>query len=763
MKQANFQWQMPQKVVLPDTFIDLLKHNNLSSSLGTLFWNRQIRTEEQLSAFLNPSLEQLHDPFLFFEMEKAKERIQSAIVNNERILVYGDYDADGITSTTIMKEALELLGADVEYYLPNRFKDGYGPNRAVYAQKIEEGIQLIVTVDNGVSGHEAIAFAKEQGVDVIVTDHHELPNELPDAYAVIHPRHPQGNYPFGELAGVGVAFKVACALLEEVPMEFLDLVAIGTIADMVSLTDENRALVATGLKILKQTERVGLEKLIEVSNVSFDTLDETSVGFSISPRLNAIGRLEDPNPAVELMTMFDEEEAQELANKLDRINTRRKDLVEVITEEALALVEPTDPINVVAGKNWHEGVLGIVAGRILRATGKPTIVLTLKEDGTAKGSGRSVESVNLYEMLDGLREWMIAFGGHHAAVGLTIPSEHLPVIKEKLIQYMDEHQLKGGISLSIDASLPLGEVSTAFIESLKVLSPFGMDNPVPNFLFDSVSVSSTRTIGADNKHLKFTLVSEESEQLDGIGFGFGSEALEFQSDDLQVVGQLSINEWNGKRMPQLMLEDYQIKNLQVFDYRPKKFHQSLPSGEQVLYVCFSEKTTKKWQQKLNQTITFIVKEAEILEISADIDQVVFLDCPTTLDWMKQIVKHTSASRVYFLCATEEDAYLDGIGTREQYAKLFKFIAQQEQVDVRYKLPIVANYLKIPQKLLIFMIQVFSELGFVTIADGIMQRVENPQNRALPESQIYQNRIAQIKAEEFLLLSDLPVLKKWITE
>ena len=763
MKQAKFQWQLPQEVDVPELFIELLKKNKIPSSLGTLFWNRNIRTPEQLNAFLNPTLEQLHDPFLFFEMDKAVERIQTAIVNNERILVYGDYDADGITSTTIMKEALELLGAEVEYYLPNRFKDGYGPNQAVYEAKIVEGIQLIVTVDNGVSGHEAIAFAREQGVDVIVTDHHEIPSELPNAYAVIHPRHPKGSYPFGELAGVGVAFKVACALLEEVPMEFLDLVAIGTIADMVSLTDENRVLVSFGLQVLKQTERVGLEKLIEVSNVAFDTLDETSVGFSISPRLNAIGRLEDPNPAVELMTMFDEEAAEELAQKLDRINTRRKDLVEVITDEAMAMIQPTDPIHLIVGQNWHEGVLGIVAGRILRSTGKPTIVLTKKDDGTAKGSGRSVESVDLYEMLDGFRDSMLAFGGHHAAVGLTIPSENVETMREQLIGYMQEHQLQGGITLTIDACLPLDQVTIDFIESLKALSPFGMDNPLPNFLFDSVAVSTTRTIGAENNHLKFTLVDNESGRLDGIGFGFGAEAIEFQSDDIQVVGQLSINEWNGKRMPQLMLEDYQIKNLQVFDYRPKKYHQALPTGEHVVSVSFTEQARKKWQAKFNSPVTLITDSEQIHSINSDSEQIVFLDCPNDLALMKQIVSHTNASRIYFVCVTDDEAYLDGLGSREQYAKLFKFIAQQQQVDVRYKLPIVANYLKIPQKLLIFMIQVFSELRFVTITDGIMQRVENPQNRSLPESTIYQKRIAQIKAEEFLLLSDLPVLKKWISE
>lgn len=758
MKQASFQWQLPSEKALPETFIQVLEEKNVPRSLGQLFWNRGLQTAESLETFLTPSLEQLHDPFLFHEMEKAVERIQQAIVNEERILVYGDYDADGITSTTIMKETLENLGADVEFYLPNRFKDGYGPNQVVYEQKIAEGIQLIVTVDNGVSGHEAIAYANSQGVDVIVTDHHELPDELPEAYAIIHPRHPEGAYPFGDLAGVGVSFKVACALLEEIPTEFLDLVSIGTIADMVSLTDENRTLVSFGLQSMKQTERIGLEKLLEVSGVSADKLDETSVGFSIGPRLNAIGRLEDPNPAVTLMTTFDDEEAEELAGRLDRINTRRKDLVEVITEEAMAMIRPEDKLHLIAGENWHEGVLGIVAGKILRATGKPTIVLTKKEDGIAKGSGRSVESVNLYEVLNGMRQWMTSFGGHHAAVGLSLEIDNIAILQEQMNRYMEEHQLTSGMILTIDSKLAVEEVSVEFIESLKLLAPYGMDNPLPNFLFEKVAVSNSRTIGANNQHLKFTL-TDSINQLDGVGFGFGAQALEFRSDDLSVVGQLSINEWNGKRIPQLMLEDYQINALQVFDYRAKKYQQALQFTEPTLFISFSEKAANKWEKKLQQNVTVI---ADDTPIQSEVEQVVFLDCPTELSLMKETVNDLQVSRVYILCQAEDEAYLDGLGSRDQYARLFKFIAAQDKVDVRYKLSIVADYLKIPQKLLVFMIQVFSELGFVTITDGVMRKVDHPVNHALTESRIYQERAKQIKIEEFLLLSDLTTLKDWLS-
>ena len=251
MKKSNYQWQLQTKTELPVEFIEQLKKEQINPLIGQLLWHRNIRTEETLRKFLHPTIEDIYDPFLMHDMEKAVARIQQAVEAGEQILVYGDYDADGITSTTVMKEAIELVGGMVQYFLPNRFVHGYGPNKDVFAEQIEQGVQLIVTVDNGAAGHEAISYAMAQGVDVIVTDHHELPEQLPEAYAIVHPRHPQGDYPFGDLAGVGVAFKVATALLGELPIELLDLVAIGTIADLVSLTDENRTFVKIGLQMIQ--------------------------------------------------------------------------------------------------------------------------------------------------------------------------------------------------------------------------------------------------------------------------------------------------------------------------------------------------------------------------------------------------------------------------------------------------------------------------------------------------------------------------------
>lgn len=764
MKQANYNWQMPQTADLPQTFIDQLEKESIPIFLGQLLWQRDVRTGQAIETFFHPGLEQLHDPFLLYEMEKAVTRVQQALENEEKILIYGDYDADGITSTSLMKETLELLGADVTYYLPNRFKDGYGPNIEVYKEKIAAGVQLILTVDNGVSGKEAIDFANSQGVDVIVTDHHELPQVLPDAYAIIHPRHPNGQYPFGELAGVGVAFKFACALLDEVPVDFLDLVAIGTVADMVSLTDENRVLTIFGLQALKQTQRIGLLALFRVSQILPEEIDESTIGFALAPRLNALGRLHDPNEAVELLTTFDQEKAQHLSEQLNQINDQRKTITQEITNEAERQIKPDKKIQIITGKNWHEGVLGIVAGNIAQKVGQPTIVLTSTQEGILKGSGRSVDSVNLFQLLDEVRDLMISFGGHHAAIGLSLQKENLSLLIEKVNELIESKKIQPVNNLTIDAQLSLSEVSLSHIEAMQSLAPFGIDNPLPYILFKDCSVLNTRTVGADGKHLKLSVKDHSEANVDGIGFGFGADALEFQGEAIDLVAQLSINEWNHKRVPQIILKDYHIGHIQVFDYRSKKYQKNLIFADPTLFVSFSEKETKKLTDKIDHPVVTYDNEKDFLSVieRANFEQLVLVDCPEQLEDAKSAIETAQVSRIFFLCIAKDEAYLDGVGTREQYAKLFHFISKHQQIDVRYKLSLMAQHLNVPEKLLFFMIQVFFDLGFVTITDGIMKHVQEPKPQALTESRTYQKRLDKIKTEEFLLLSDLPTLKSWLT-
>ena len=460
MITPTYEWQFAPQVEDAD-FTKIAKKAGLGPEVARLLFERGIQDQESLKKFLEPSLEDLHDPYLLHDMDKAVERIRQAIEEGENILIYGDYDADGMTSASIVKESLEQLGAECRVYLPNRFTDGYGPNASVYKYFIEqEGISLIVTVDNGVAGHEAIELAQSMGVDVIVTDHHSMPETLPDAYAIVHPEHPDADYPFKYLAGCGVAFKLACALLEEVQVELLDLVAIGTIADMVSLTDENRILVQYGLEMLGHTQRIGLQEMLDMAGIAANEVTEETVGFQIAPRLNALGRLDDPNPAIDLLTGFDDEEAHEIALMIHQKNEERKEIVQSIYEEAKTMVEPEKKVQVLAKEGWNPGVLGIVAGRLLEELGQTVIVLNI-EDGRAKGSARSVEAVDIFEALDPHRDLFIAFGGHAGAAGMTLEVEKLSDLSQILEDYVREKgaDAAGKNKLNLDEELDLETLS----------------------------------------------------------------------------------------------------------------------------------------------------------------------------------------------------------------------------------------------------------------------------------------------------------------
>ncbi|MHC5229437.1 single-stranded-DNA-specific exonuclease RecJ [Enterococcus sp. LJL99] len=764
MKKSKYTWRLQEKIALPNEFIELLASENISSLLGQILWHRGIQTQESLEKFLHPTVDNLYDPFLIYEMDKAIERIQLAVEQGEQILVYGDYDADGITSTTVMKEAIELIGGEVDYFLPNRFIHGYGPNKAVFEEKIQAGTQLIITVDNGVAGHEALQYAFDQGVDVIVTDHHELPEELPNAYAIIHPKHPKGSYPFGDLAGVGVAFKVATALLGELPAEFLDLVAIGTIADLVSLTDENRILVKMGLDIIRTGERIGLDYLIQLAELRKNTISEENIGFTIGPRLNALGRLGDASPGVELLTTFDEEEAQKIAEQINQQNEQRKEIVAQITKEAFQMLQPDESVHILAKEGWHEGVLGIVAGRIMQETGKPTIVLTIdSKNQTAKGSGRSVSALNLYDCLAEIRELFIHFGGHHMAAGMTLLVENIAKVKEHLNNYikLNEIDLSQGQELIIDETLKVEEATLSFIQQLKVLAPFGTDNAIPTFLFEQIRAKQVKQIGADKTHLKFQL-EQDSALLDGIAFQMGNQADELSDGMIDVSGQLSINEWNGNKKPQLMVNDFSIEGKQLFVLRGKANLQKQIPEEGSLYIYFSKENEALVNGNQIDSLLFSSLEETLKEIQVkQTQQLIFVDCPDDQEIIRELVLAANIQRVYLMAISQEEAFLTGVGTRDQFARLYKFVMEQKQVDVRYKLGEVAKYLQIQEKLLIFMIKVFFDLGFVTIENGVLTKVETPASRPLTDSQVYQLRLKKIKTEEFLLYSDRDVLAQWL--
>jgi single-stranded-DNA-specific exonuclease len=736
--KSKYIWKLTESD-LPDAFLKLSKKYKLDTLAAQILWQRGIRAEEEIQAYLNPDLQQLHDPFLLHDMEKATQRILTAIENGQNILIYGDYDADGMTASSVMKSALDELGAEVQVYLPNRFTDGYGPNLDVYKYFIQnEDIDLIITVDNGVAGHEAIAYAQSQNVDVIVTDHHSMPEELPQAFAIVHPEHPESNYPFKYLAGVGVAFKVATALLDYIPSDMLDLVAIGTIADMVSLTDENRILVSHGLKVLANTERAGLMELMRLSGTDFEKVNEETVGFQIAPRLNALGRLDDPNPAIELLTGWDEEMAAEIAQMIDEKNSERKVIVENIYNQALTMMTD-EPVEVLYHQDWHKGVLGIVAGRLLEQFHKPIIMLA-EEEGILRGSARSIENFNIFEALNGHRELFIAFGGHKQAAGMTFALENVEAIKQVMLEFIQENDIDMSekSSLEVQGSLQFDQISLETIRSLEKLSPYGMDNPKPHFLLTDYQVEQARSMGKDNSHLKLKLV-QNGQALDSVYFGHGSESLEFEQSDTELVGTLSRNTWNGTTTVQLMVADARVNGVELLDIRSRQVE--LPKN----------------------TIRFVHNEVK----NGTIEEVLIIEeAPTDKDALSaltELIHEQDFELIYFKNTIKKNYYLTGAGTREQFARFYKAIYQYPEFDIRFKLKDLANYLKIPDILMVKMIQIFEELNFVTIDNGMMSVNKAAEKRDISESNIYQELQEIIAFQELFALSPVKEIYKKLKE
>lgn len=738
MITSKYDWQIATNFS-DESFIKKAKKLGLEASVANLVYQRGIQTEETLRDFLEPSLDQLHDPYELHDMDKAVTRIRQAIENYEQILIYGDYDADGMTSASIVKEALEQLGAECQVYLPNRFTDGYGPNASVYKYFIEnQGISLIVTVDNGVAGHEAIELAQSMGVDVIVTDHHSMPEVLPDAYAIVHPEHPEAEYPFKHLAGCGVAFKLATALLEEVQVELLDLVAIGTIADMVSLTGENRILVKYGLSVLKNTQRIGLQELFKIAGIQENEVDEETVGFQIAPRLNALGRLDDPNPAIELLTGFDEEEARDIALMINQKNEERKEIVQKIYDEAKTMVDLNKPVQVLAGEGWNPGVLGIVAGRLLEELHQPVIVLNI-ENGLAKGSARSIEAVDIFEALDPHRDLFVAFGGHAGAAGMTLEASKLEALSQVLVAYIEDNQvdLSTKNELFLDEELSLPDLTLETLKNFEKLAPFGMDNKKPVFYLKDFKVENARTMGAGNTHLKLK-ISQANVAFEVVAFGLGNLATEFsQTKNLELAVTLSVNKWNGQTSLQLMLVDARVNGIQLFNIRGK----NAPLPENVPVLRFSE-------------------EIPNLEKSR---AVVVYDLPERLNQLKVIIQQGHFEAIYFKNEIAQPYYLTGFGTRDQFAKLYKTIYQFPEFDIRYKLKELAAYLKIDPILLIKMIQIFEELDFVTIQDGVMQVNKKAEKKAIENSHIYQELKKTVKEQELMALGTVQEIYDYLIE
>jgi len=559
------------------------KQFNIPTLVAKLLIQRGYQDEGSIRAFLYSTPANLHDPYELAGMQAAVERIKQARDQGERVRIYGDYDADGVSSTSLLYYTFQRYGLDFDYYIPHRMLEGYGLNTGAIDKAKQDGINLIVTVDTGISAYEEVQYAASLGIDIVVTDHHEPPELLPPAVAVVNPKQEHCPYPFKGLAGVGVAFKLATALLEAPPLEWSGIVALGTIADLMPLSGENRILVAAGLAQLQKGEQIGFNALAEVSGTSIEELSATKIGFGLAPRINAAGRLQHASLAVELLISNDEQEAAQLANRLDLLNKERQQIVEDIVVEAeeqwLSKVKQTSEqgleephVIVVAGAGWNVGVIGIVASKLLERYYKPVLVFGIDEEtGKAKGSARSIDNFDLHAALTQCDELLLHYGGHQAAAGMTLKAELLPMLEQKLSelahQWLSEEDWIP--KLTIDLACELSEISLDTITQLSLLEPFGMGNPSPRVLIKGAQLKDRRAIGKDGKHLKLQL-KDRGQTLDVIGFGMGEYEASLQvNTPLEVVGELSINEWNFSRKPQLQLFDLHVEKerIKVFPSR----------------------------------------------------------------------------------------------------------------------------------------------------------------------------------------------------
>ncbi len=744
---------------------------NISTIAAKICMARGITTAEQAKKYFTINEEDYHDPFLMHGMDQAVARIEQALEEGEKILVYGDYDADGITSTTVLMNCLLDLGADVDFVIPNRFEHGYGPNETLFREAHSNGVQLIITVDNGISGHEPIRIAKELGMDVIVTDHHEASEELPPADVIVHPRIPEGHYPFGELAGVGVAFKLSHALYGELPDHLYEYVAIGTIADLVPLEGENRFFVQKGIKALKQSSNPWVRSLCEVSGAAQRDINEETIGFYFGPRLNAVGRLGDASPGVNFLMTDNVLEANDYAKQLNEKNQERKAIVETITEQAIAQIEANkhladSHVLIVSQESWNPGVVGIVASRLVEKYYRPTIVLSIDPvRGIAKGSGRSIDGYHLFDELTKNRDILQHFGGHPMAAGMTLATEHVDELRNRLNEQakaiLTEEMLTPEIV--IDVPVELGEVTVQSIEDIRKLGPFGAGFKKPIFTLQNVSVKSMRKIGTAENHLKVEL-DDVSGSVDAIGFGKGYLFNELAHGvKASFIGDLQINEWQGNKKPQFMIQDVAVDEWQLFDLRGKskatKWFQKVPQ-QRTSYLAFQQSTLEEFNGVQDSEILF-VQEGQVLPKMES--NIVLLDMPTDVELLEVLLQSNEIERIYAHFHTSSSQYFNGMPSRDHFKWYYGFLMKRPQFNLEQHIAALSKHIGLNIDVINFMSKVFYELGFVKIENGLSTVVEKAPKSNLTDADAYKKRAQQIELEQKLLYATYIELKQWFDE
>lgn len=768
MLQSRTRWRMTE--MSEERVTQLAEETGLSPLLAKMLLIRGVDNKDSVQHFLHDGTEALLDPFKLAGMREAVLRIQEALQSHERIWIYGDYDADGVSSTSLLVHLMRQLEANFDYYIPHRANEGYGLNTGAIDLAKEQGVTLIVTVDTGISAVEQVAYAKALGIDIVVTDHHEPPEELPEAYALVNPKLPYCPYPFKGLAGVGVAFKLAHALLGEVPYHLLELAAIGTIADLMPLMGENRVIVREALKRMQHSQYPGIKALMAVGNIEPQAVNSISVAFSMAPRINASGRLEHAGIAVELMTTDDDQVAVEIASELDRLNKERQKLVETMVKEAeqqlaekIELYGEVPKVIVLSNASWNVGVIGIVASKIVDRYYRPTFILGIDEaTGKCKGSARSIDGFDLYESMTEIKDVFEHYGGHTAAAGMTVDQEKLAELESRLIELADrvlneEHFIP---CTDVDAACELQDISLKTIEELSLLEPYGMGNSSPRVLIHSAVVAETRTMGKEGQHLKIMLKQNQA-AMDAVAFQKG--ALKDRIADqvqVEVLGELSINEWNGSRKPQLMLQDIRINERQLFDYR---------------YCSDPVQTAVQLARKLNDSIagaavwSTTLKEAGVHAAESFVDcldrqtednssfqehvkDVIISSVPESAEAYKALAKRYPAmQRMHVVLPKEPSAGKLRAPSRQMIVPVFAHLRELGSwKDEESTLQAISMRTGMSKRELRILMNVFADLAFVQVVEQVSgcsyEMVKEPKKTSLESSSCYQAWSAQSEWE-----------------
>lgn len=742
MYQSTYHWMMRESS--DEINEDLIKRYNLSDINKTLLENRGFTTEDDLEKILNPDT---HDFSLIYNIDIATDLILKHLENNSRILIYGDYDADGITSTTILYQALKKKSESIQFFIPNRIEQGYGLDYNFLENEVVGNFDLVITVDNGVSAIKEVELLKKNDIDVIIVDHHEFTEELPDAI-IIHPNHPKGDYPCKYLAGVGITYKLIEALeLDE--EEYMQLVMIGTVADMVPMFDENKYFTINGLKSMNNNMNTGIKALLKEAG-RLQEVDEETVGFTIAPRLNATGRIDEASLAVYLLLNEISEEASELAADIEMLNDARKDMVDETYIEAEQLVNSDDKIQVLYSENWHPGILGIVASRIVENYGVPAILLTRDQD-VYTGSARSINTIELLKILRELNTEHNA-NGHNQAFGIKVDESLVEDFKVELTTLMNQSYSKLKPTKDIDFKITNPNITIKDLEELNELRPFGHGFLVPTVMVSNSTIETIRQIGVDSKHLKMTLKDYSFEV---IGFNFGYLFNETSiGEKIYTIGRLGINEFNGIKKVQLVLEDAEIKDMQLFDMRSKNNQNFsiINKDTDTFFVAEDKEKLGSNYYHYGETIPY------------NVSQVILRDLPISMNNFETTLKELKPSKLIAIFDDKDNLFFSGIPKVQTIERVYNTIIHAENgaIDLKKFAPQLAKKHNITMQMLVKVTNTLEDLNRISVQNGVIFfDEENTEDLVVIESEYFKQLKEKLNSETQLKMTSRPELKTYI--